>query len=212
MNKPFVLLLLISILSYACSGTKKRSISKDNSSDLPYYLAQKPNQSTPSKEKNTTFDLNNKTQEDVDFDDDYRVVLDYSFMLSDTEAPILEQIIHTALSKLGSRYRAGGTTNAGFDCSGLVYSSFKKYDITLPRSSYDMANKIPSIKDSEIKRGDLIFFATGRSKRINHVGIVTEILRDEIKFIHSSIKLGVIISSTKEPYYKKSYIKTARVF
>lgn len=122
-----------------------------------------------------------------------------------------KNIISAALEHVGTKYKYGGTDSSGFDCSGLVYTTFKKFDIPLPRSSYEMAEFGTRIKDSDIQEGDLVFFITNGGKRINHVGIVTEVSKDEIKFVHSSTKRGVIVSSTKEPYYQKNYVKAARV-
>jgi len=126
-------------------------------------------------------------------------------------ADLTNKIVRTASSNLGVKYKYGGTTKSGFDCSGLVFTSFKTHDIILPRTSSEMAKQGKSIKNSEAKKGDLIFFATNGGKKINHVGIITEIGHDEIKFIHSSTQRGVIISSTKETYYKKNYIKIMRI-
>ena len=66
------------------------------------------------------------------------------------------------------------------------------------------------LNQDEYKVGDLIFFKTV-SRRISHVGMITEINGDEIKFIHSSTSLGVIISSTKEAYYQKTFAQVNRV-
>lgn len=120
-------------------------------------------------------------------------------------------IINTAKKNLGSPYKAGGTTSAGFDCSGLVYVSFKKYDILLPRASIDMSKVGKQLKQKDIQKGDLIFFKTNGKSVINHVGLVTDVNDDEIKFIHSSSQKGVMISSTKEPYFKNSYAQANRV-
>jgi len=129
---------------------------------------------------------------------------------STKNSDLANKIVRTASGNLGVKYKYGGTTKSGFDCSGLVFTSFKTHDITLPRSSSEMAKKGKNIKMSEAQKGDLIFFATGGGKKINHVGIITEIGKDEIKFIHSSTQRGVIISSTKEVYYKKNFIKITR--
>jgi len=130
---------------------------------------------------------------------------------STKNSDLATKIVRTANSNLGVKYKYGGTTKSGFDCSGLVFTSFKAHKITLPRSSSEMAKKGKSINTSEAQKGDLIFFSTGGGKKINHVGIITEVKKNEIKFIHSSTQLGVIISSTKEAYYKKNYIKIMRV-
>ena len=123
-----------------------------------------------------------------------------------------EFLIAKASQYLGTRYRGGGTTSAGFDCSGLMFSTFKNIDMTLPRSSSSMAVGAGyKIDRSQAQKGDLIFFTTNGRGSVNHVGMITEINGDEIKFIHSSVQAGVIISSTEEPYYKKRFIQINRV-
>jgi cell wall-associated NlpC family hydrolase len=120
-------------------------------------------------------------------------------------------LIAKASENLGTPYRSGGITNAGFDCSGLMFSTFKNIDMILPRSSYEMASYGKKVDKSTAQKGDLIFFATFGGKRVSHVGMITEILDDEIKFIHSSTQSGVIISSTKEDYYAKNFVQINRV-
>ncbi len=134
------------------------------------------------------------------------------------ESPILldnsskaDFLIAKASQHLGTRYRSGGTTPGGFDCSGLMFATFKEIALTLPRTSHEQSNYGESIERSQAQKGDLIFFTTNGRGSINHVGMITEILEDEIKFIHSSIQSGVIISSTKEPYYAKRFVKINRV-
>ena len=124
---------------------------------------------------------------------------------------IVNSLIKTATDNIGVRYKAAGTTKNGFDCSGLVYTTFESQNIKLPRSSYDQAKIGKVIKIDDAKKGDLIFFKTNKSNQINHVGLVTEINSGEIKFVHSSTSKGVIISSTKEPYYKNSFEQINRI-
>lgn len=120
-------------------------------------------------------------------------------------------VLEKAFDFEGVRYRRGGTSNAGMDCSGLVYTCFSVFGITLPRSSTEMANSVSEISKDEVRAGDLIFFRTSRRNRINHVGLVIEKNGKEIKFIHASIKKGVIVSSTSENYYARTYAKVGRV-
>lgn len=123
-----------------------------------------------------------------------------------------EFLIAKASQHIGTRYRGGGTTSAGFDCSGLMFSTFKHIDMTLPRSSSSMAVGAGfKIDKSQAQKGDLIFFTTNGRGSVNHVGMITEVLDNEIKFIHSSVQAGVIISSTEEPYYKRRFIQINRV-
>lgn len=120
-------------------------------------------------------------------------------------------MIAKASQHIGTRYRSGGTSPGGFDCSGLMLATYREIEMTLPRTSAEQSNHGISIDRSQAQKGDLIFFATGRKGRINHVGMVTEVNGDEIKFIHSSIQAGVIISSTKEEYYARRFVKVNRV-
>ncbi|MEN9323274.1 MAG: hypothetical protein RIT03_1339 [Bacteroidota bacterium] len=133
------------------------------------------------------------------------------FVTEDEASYLVQQLIHAASDELGTRYRAGGTSGDGYDCSGLMYSTFLKFDIELPRSSHEMANLGKKLDRDQIKKGDLIFFRTNGRKRINHVGMVVEVTPDEIKFIHSSTQLGVVISSTAEPYYARTFAQVNRV-
>jgi cell wall-associated NlpC family hydrolase len=123
----------------------------------------------------------------------------------------VESVISTASNNIGTRYRTGGTDSAGFDCSGLMFSSFKTIDITLPRTSSEQASVGVKIDKNLAQKGDLIFFATGGSSRINHVGLITEVSENDIKFVHSSTSSGVIISSITEDYYNKRFVQINRV-
>lgn len=148
------------------------------------------------KKKNTI--INDKNATDI-------------FIENDTESYLALQLINVASDKLGTGYRSGGTSPAGFDCSGLMFSTFKKFDITLPRSSHEMAKVGIEINPENAKKGDLIFFINRGQSRINHVGMIVEVIGDEIKFIHSSTNSGVIISSLKEPYYQRTFKQINRI-
>ncbi|WP_447635891.1 C40 family peptidase [Flavobacterium microcysteis] len=128
-----------------------------------------------------------------------------------TESYISLQLINNAMNFLGVRYRGGGTTTAGMDCSGMVTAVFNLFDIKLPRSSHDMALVGEKVDNEDIKKGDLIFFRTNGRRVINHVGVVVEKIGDEIKFIHSSTSKGVVVSSTSEPYYKRTFAQVNRI-
>ncbi|WP_320815112.1 NlpC/P60 family protein [Flavobacterium sp.] len=120
-------------------------------------------------------------------------------------------LIEKASNNLGTRYRSGGTTSSGFDCSGLMFTTFQELDIKLPRSSTDMAKYGFEVSKSNAQKGDLIFFTTNRKGTISHVGMITDVTDDEIKFIHSSTSSGVIISSSNEDYYSRRFVQINRV-
>ena len=127
------------------------------------------------------------------------------------DSAFVDQLILKASENIGTRYRSGGTTEEGFDCSGLMCYTFSSYDIKLPRSSIEMASYGSKIDTQNAQKGDLIFFKTNGRRQINHVGMVVEVLDGEIKFIHSSNHGGVIISSTKESYYQRNFAQLNRV-
>lgn len=126
---------------------------------------------------------------------------------------IIDKIISAATENIGVRYKTGGTTKSGYDCSGLVYSTFGISDIKLPRSSYEQSKIGVELGQNlkKAKKGDLIFFKTNRRSQINHVGIVTEVEDDEIKFIHASTSKGVIISSMSQTYYQNTFVQLNRI-
>ncbi|MEJ2584008.1 MAG: C40 family peptidase [Robiginitalea sp.] len=124
-----------------------------------------------------------------------------------------QAVIDTALEYTGVRYQFGGTTRKGMDCSGLLYVSFLKNDIPLPRTSHMIAQQGKRIRVSELQKGDLLFFKTSRGgKKINHAGLVVEVREDDVRFIHSTTSRGVIVSSLREGYWNYSFVKATRVF
>lgn len=125
---------------------------------------------------------------------------------------VADNIINTALTFSGTKYKYGGTTKKGMDCSGLLYVSFGEHDVQLPRVSYHMAEKGKRIKINKVAKGDLLFFKTRkRSRRINHVGMVVAVDNNEVRFIHASSSRGVIVSSLREGYWNSAFVKATRV-
>lgn len=125
---------------------------------------------------------------------------------------ITHDIINYAKQFQGVKYKWGGTTNAGMDCSGLVFESFRAYGIILPRISRDMAKQGDKISLKETLKGDLLFFKTkNRRNDINHVGLVVAIENNAIYFIHATTHEGVIISSLNESYWKNAFAEVRRI-
>lgn len=123
-----------------------------------------------------------------------------------------ERIIKQAQAFSGTRYKFGGTTRKGMDCSGLIYVAFQKENIVLPRVSRDMAQRGKPVKNKDIDTGDLLFFRTSKSsKRINHVGLVTKVDGDDIYFIHATTSKGVLTSNLNERYWNRAYVMARRV-
>ncbi|MDO5654914.1 MAG: C40 family peptidase [Flavobacteriaceae bacterium] len=118
-------------------------------------------------------------------------------------------VLNEAHTYLGTKYKYGGIDRRGMDCSGLVFRSFQKVNIDLPRSSREQASKGMNVNLRNIKPGDLLFFNTSGSS-ISHVGIVDKVKNGEIFFIHSSTSKGVIVSSLEETYWNRRFVKAVR--
>lgn len=117
-----------------------------------------------------------------------------------------------ALDQKGTRYKFGGTTKAGMDCSGLVFTSYLQENISLPRSSRAMSLEGERLELAEVNIGDLLFFETNKNKKvINHVGLVIEIQPGHIFFIHSTTSRGVIISSLADGYWFEHFVMARRL-
>ncbi|MGO4912325.1 C40 family peptidase [Leeuwenhoekiella sp. W20_SRS_FM14] len=121
-------------------------------------------------------------------------------------------IINNARQFEGTPYKYGGTSEKGMDCSGLIYTAFLKESVAIPRVSRFMAEEGERVAAENVTPGDLLFFVTGRkSKHINHVGLVVDVLPGQVLFIHSSTSQGVIVSSLNEGYWNNAF-KEARKY
>lgn len=130
-----------------------------------------------------------------------------------SEPDQVDAIIQTAMDYSGTRYRYGGTSRKGMDCSGLLYVAFNAHDFALPRVSHEMADQGRRIRVSKLQKGDLLFFKTSRrGKRINHVGLVVEVKEGDVRFIHATTSRGVIVSSLREGFWNYAFVKATRVF
>ncbi|WP_233530592.1 C40 family peptidase [Gelidibacter salicanalis] len=137
------------------------------------------------------------------------------FPLEDISSTIYsraDRIIDYAFAFDGVRYKRGGTTKEGMDCSGLVVTTFDRENISLPRVSRDIARTGDKVDIKEVGKGDLLFFATRRNSRtISHVGIVTTARDGFVEFIHASTSNGVIVSNMAEKYWYFAFIEARRV-
>ena len=78
-------------------------------------------------------------------------------------------IAGNAAKYLGVPYVYGGTSPAGFDCSGLIYYAAKEAGISLPRTSQAQSTLGSYVSVSDLQAGDLVFW--GSVGNAYHVGV-----------------------------------------
>ncbi|WP_345375225.1 C40 family peptidase [Algivirga pacifica] len=118
--------------------------------------------------------------------------------------------IKESVNWMGVKYRIGGMTKKGVDCSGLTYQLYKKAGIELPRNSSSQSRYGSPVKRSDLQPGDLIFFTTpGNGRNIRHVGMVMEVTSNDVIFVHASTSKGVR-KDNLNGWWSDYYIKAQR--
>lgn len=107
---------------------------------------------------------------------------------------------------LGTRYRLGGTTQRGIDCSAFVQTiMLGVFALQLPRTAreqFDLSKWVPM---TALKEGDLLFFNTIGG--VSHVGVYLQ----NNRFVHASSSGGVMISDLNDNYWTSKLICAGRV-
>jgi len=111
-----------------------------------------------------------------------------------------------ATRHVGIRYRWGGNSPSGFDCSGFLYYVFGRNGVALPRTTFSMFKSGVPVPRGQIQTGDVVFFQTLRPGP-SHAGIYL----GDGRFIHSSSGSGrVIITPMDHRYYGPRYLGARR--
>lgn len=120
------------------------------------------------------------------------------------ESALREELINTAKRFIGVPYQWGGTSvRQGFDCSGLTMVVYHLNGLDLPRSSRQQWRAGQPINRSQLRKGDLVFFATAGGRRVSHVGIYT----GENRFLHAPGEGRTIrFASLSHHYFRSRYL------
>ena len=118
-----------------------------------------------------------------------------------------DRLVSRAMKYLGTPYRYGGTTPAGFDCSGFVYYLYGAvFGQNIPRMPHDMAREGTPVARSDLKRGDLVFF--GYRGTFTHVGIYA----GNGQFVHATHRGSpVMVTALDGDYYRDRYMTAVRL-
>lgn len=121
-----------------------------------------------------------------------------------------ENLLKNAKQHLGGKYVWGGTHPNGFDCSGYTQYIYEKEGVKIPRTAYAQSKVGKKVSRFKLKKGDLLFFLTDRSRNIpiTHVGIYI----GNGNFIHAASKRkGIIITSLNDSKYSNIFVKATRI-
>jgi murein DD-endopeptidase len=118
-----------------------------------------------------------------------------------------DQAANQAAKMVGKPYRYGGSTPAGFDCSGLVQYSYRQAGVALPRSTDEQRSASRLVKIADLRRGDLLFF-NQEGKKYGHLGMYI----GDGKFVHApSSGKSVRSDRLDSPYWKKHLSEARRL-
>jgi len=157
--------------------------------------------------KQSTADANNYLNRVSNLEKASNLQLKYAILLN-TEVELLQDnsLLEHVDEWYGTRYRYGGTTKSGIDCSAFVQAIYlSAFAVSLPRTARDQYRNARIVSATEMKTGDLVFFNT--TGGISHVGIYLQ----NNKFIHASTSYGVTISDMFDPYYLRRFIGVGRI-
>jgi len=127
---------------------------------------------------------------------------------SSSVSSLRTNIIKTARKYKGSRYKYGGSTPKGFDCSGFTSYVLIKNKVDLERNSRAQAKQGKKIRTKAAQPGDLLFF--GSRGKVTHVAIITQNNSNGLKVIHSTSSKGVIEQNITHSDYWQSRLLFAR--
>ncbi len=110
------------------------------------------------------------------------------------------QAAAVAQDMVGVKYRYGGESPAGFDCSGLAFYAYQRAGLTIPRSSTAQQRAARPIELKQASAGDLLFFDTSWNR--HHVGIYL----GKGRFVHAPSRgKKVSIESLDDGYFAETF-------
>lgn len=116
-------------------------------------------------------------------------------------------VIETALSLRGTPYAWGGSTPAGFDCSGFTHYVFALHGVSLPRMASEQYRIGDVVAARDLQPGDLVFFST-IAPGASHVGLAL----GEDRFIHAPSERGEVrIENLNARYWQRRYLGARRI-
>lgn len=118
-----------------------------------------------------------------------------------------QAIVSTAERYVGYRYRFGGTSPSGFDCTGFVYFVLNKAGVSIGRNMYEQYNSGPRVSTANMQPGDLVFFSNTYKRGLSHAGIYI----GNGRFINAANEsVGVTVSNLWSSYWASHFTAAVR--
>ena len=118
----------------------------------------------------------------------------------------VKEILTYANTFTGVPYKFGGTTPAGFDCSGYIRHVFQKVGVQLPRQADEQYTVGKKVEKQNLQPGDLVFFET-YEPGVSHSGIYI----GDGQFISATSSSGVAVADIDDSYWGPRYVGAKRV-
>lgn len=116
-------------------------------------------------------------------------------------------LLTTAMDLRGTPYRNGGSTPAGFDCSGFTQYVFAQHGVKIPREVREQYVIGAPIDRDDVSPGDLVFFST-TARGASHVAIAI----GEGRFVHAPSSKGVVrVEQLATDYWARRFVGIRRL-
>lgn len=170
-------------------------------------VQQQSTQGSSAKGHSSSSDINAYLSRNSSIEKASPLQLKYAVLLNtEVESLMDARLLESVDDWYGTRYRMGGTTKKGVDCSAFVQAVYlSAFAVSLPRTAREQYKSSRIISATELREGDLVFFNTRGG--VSHVGIYMQ----NNKFVHASTSYGVTVSDMFDPYYLKRFIGAGRI-
>lgn len=131
----------------------------------------------------------------------------YAIMLNATVENVTNVLLYQTIDQwFGTRYRYGGTSHRGIDCSAFMQVLGQyAFGFLLPRTAHEQYAIMEEVEREDLHEGDFVFFNTHGG--VSHVGMYLQ----NNKFIHASTSKGVMISDLNDHYWSDRIIGYKRM-
>lgn len=117
------------------------------------------------------------------------------------------EVADLAEQYVGSPYRWGGTSPAGFDCTGFVMFVYSQFGVSLPHNEAGQLDSGPRVSADDLQPGDVLVFANTYRAGLSHTGIYI----GDGQFVHAADERhGVMVSALWDSYWGPRLVGATR--